>query len=298
MDLATARSQFQPRFKPTNFQPGGPAELPPPGVFKTVHYPSPAGQLAAYLSPDPGDGKRHPALVWAHGGFGGIGEFCWAAAPASNDQSVNAFREAGVVCLCPSWRGENDNPGQFESFYGEIDDALAAVEFLRAQPYVDPQRVYLAGHSTGGTVALLAAELDVKRHIRAVFSFGGMPNMVEMVQRDGDYGPTPFDPASVMDKVVRSPALWVRKLQTPTWYFEGALRSPYPPDAKAMEKLAQTTNAPFHAFIVDGGTHFTILRPLTKLVAAKIVADTGDATSISFTADEVSKAIAAEATTK
>ena len=30
--------------------------------------------------------------------------------------------------------------------------------FLAAQPYVDPARIYLGGHSTGGTLALLVAE--------------------------------------------------------------------------------------------------------------------------------------------
>ncbi len=50
--------------------------------------------------------------------------------------------------------GENDNPGQFELFYGEVDDAVAAIDYLRSVPYVDPSRIYLAGHSTGGSITL------------------------------------------------------------------------------------------------------------------------------------------------
>ena len=55
---------------------------PPPDVFRTVRYDSPAGKLAAYLTPDPKDGKKHPAIIWIHGGnCNSIGEFLWQAAP-------------------------------------------------------------------------------------------------------------------------------------------------------------------------------------------------------------------------
>src|SRR4051812_1761730 len=43
-------------------------EAPPAGVFKLVRYTSPAGKLAAYLTPSPNDGARHPAIVWVTGG--------------------------------------------------------------------------------------------------------------------------------------------------------------------------------------------------------------------------------------
>src|SRR5579864_8524702 len=40
---------------------GKPASEPPPNLFHLVRYTSPVGELAAYLSPDPGDGQKHPA---------------------------------------------------------------------------------------------------------------------------------------------------------------------------------------------------------------------------------------------
>ena len=43
----------------------GPAEQPPAGVFDLVKYDSQAGKLAAYVTPDPKDGKKHPAIVFA-----------------------------------------------------------------------------------------------------------------------------------------------------------------------------------------------------------------------------------------
>src|SRR3712207_5871413 len=47
----------------------GPAETPPPeSGFELIRYDSPAGSLAAYLTRDPGDGRKHPAIVWVTGG--------------------------------------------------------------------------------------------------------------------------------------------------------------------------------------------------------------------------------------
>src|SRR5262245_54485769 len=40
------------------------AELPPKGDLERVKYPSPIGNLTAYISPDRGDGKKRPAIIW------------------------------------------------------------------------------------------------------------------------------------------------------------------------------------------------------------------------------------------
>lgn len=53
----------------------------------------------------------------------------------------------------------------------EMTDALAGLAFLRAVPGVDPKRVAVAGHSSGGALALLMAERD--RTLRAVVDFAG-----------------------------------------------------------------------------------------------------------------------------
>ena len=41
-----------------------------------------------------------------------------------------------------------------------IDDAAAAVEFLRQQPQIDPARVFVLGHSLGGTLAPRIAQAN------------------------------------------------------------------------------------------------------------------------------------------
>lgn len=53
----------------------------------------------------------------------------------------------------------------------ELSDALAGLAFLRALPEVDALRVAVAGHSFGGSLALLVAERD--SGLRAVIDFAG-----------------------------------------------------------------------------------------------------------------------------
>lgn len=270
----------------SSFEAVGEADEPPADVFQKVHYPSPAGDLVAYLTPDPGDGERKPAVVWAHGGFGGIGASFWMPASRKNDQSARAFREAGIVLMCPSWRGENDNPGQFELFYGEVDDLLAAVAYVKSLPYVDPERVYVAGHSTGGTLALLASAAQVD--CRAVFSFGGAPDMHSVMEDDDGYGNTPYSLDSERDHDLRNPSRYIKHFRVPTFYFEGT-DSWYTIDAETMGEMAETHEVVFEDFELPGD-HFDILAPTTALVADKILADNGPQCTIEFSLPELEAA--------
>lgn len=77
----------------------------------------------------------------------------WEAASPENDQTARQYREAGIVTLAPSLRGGNDNPASREGYFGEVDDVLAAADWLAAQPGIDPARISLGGHSTGATLA-------------------------------------------------------------------------------------------------------------------------------------------------
>ncbi len=276
-DLTSARAGFQTRVTANpNYQADGPVDPAPAKLFSVVHYASPAGKLAACLSPDPGDGKKRPALLYAHGGFGGINGIGFGR------EEFAPFRDAGFVLFCPSWRGENENPGKYEMFFGEVDDAVASLEYLAKVPYVDPARIYMLGHSTGGMVTLLTAESSSR--LRAAFSFGGAPDLA-----NADYGNTPFDRSVGGEVRLRSRVLFVAGLKAKTFYFEGD-RSPdgkpdegYLPDARRMQTLATAAKAPLQMFTVEGGTHFNIVRPISTLLAEKLKADAGEACSLTLT---------------
>jgi hypothetical protein len=150
---------------------------------------------------------KHPAIIWLTGGFSNsIGDIAWTPGPASNDQSASGFRDAGIVMMYPPLRGGNNNPGYIETFYGEVDDVLAAAKALATLDYVDPKRIYLGGHSTGGTLALLVAAAGGDR-FRAVFALGPVDNVV-------GYGADvlPFDLKNPKEAQVRAPVVWVSSI--------------------------------------------------------------------------------------
>jgi acetyl esterase/lipase len=278
VSLPEARRGFQTRLARRESA-GEPVPKPPPGPFRLVRYDAPPGKLAAYLSRPPQDGKRHPAILWITGGdCNTIDQSIWREGPPKNDQSASAFRKAGIVMLFPSLRGGNDNPGLKEGFFGEVDDVLAAADYLAGQDFVDTRRLYLGGHSTGGTLVFLAAASTDR--FRAVFSFGP----VEDVR---GYPPVylPFDPTNPREWELRSPRRWQHSVRSPLFVFEGTEQ---PGNIESLYDLARASRNPLvHCYPVNGANHFSILFPVTRLVARKILRDDGPTTNIAFTEDEL-----------
>lgn len=256
---------------------GYPTPEPPAGMFQLEKYRSPIGQLDAYVSPSPGDGQKHPAMIWVFGGFdNSIGETAWESATADNDQSASAFREAGMVMMYPSFRGGNMNPGNIEAFYGEVDDLLAAADHLAKKDYVDPQRIYLGGHSTGGTMAMLAAAATDR--FRAVFSFGPVDDV-------SGYGADvlPFSPWNEKEVSLRNPIQWLHAMKSPVYVFEGSSGN-----ISCLRNMRHaSTNPQLHFHEVRRADHFSILAPVTALVADKIRQDNGPSCNIQFADDEI-----------
>ncbi|WP_205529452.1 alpha/beta hydrolase family protein [Taibaiella koreensis] len=251
---------------------------PPPELFRIVSYPTAIGNMSAYLSKIPDDGKRHPAMIWIIGGWGNdIGDV-WSAQEPENDQSAAVIREAGIVMMYPSLRGGNENPGTDETCYGEIDDIVAAAKYLAQQPGIDPKRIYLGGHSTGGTKVILAAEYS--NLFRAAFSFGAAAAI-------DNYDPADlnFDPRNEQELKLRSPVLWLHSLTAPLFVFEGAAGN-Y--DAlKALEHAGKEDSPLAHFFILKGKDHFSTLQPTSRIIAAHILADTGSQCTIRFSKEEL-----------
>jgi hypothetical protein len=256
-----------------------PLDKPPPDVFQIVQFDAPMGKLAAYLSPAPKDKERHPAIIWITGGdCNTIGDV-WKPAPARDDQTAAAYRKAGLIMMFPSLRGGNHNPGFKEGFMGEVDDVLAAADYLAGKEFVDPKRIYLGGHSTGGTlVFLLAAASD---RFRAVFSFGPTENV-------GLYGREyiPFDRTNPKELELRSPLKWVNTVKSPLFVFEGTVQGNL---GSLMKLKAASRNPLVHFHPVKGANHFSTLAPVNKLIAERILKDAGDTTNLSFTDEELAK---------
>lgn len=269
--------------KPDAPVPSGPGAPKPP--FDLITYKSPAGELAAYLTPDPKDGKKHPAIIVCTGGFGGIGSSSWFP-----ERYTGHFRKAGLVVMCPSWRGQQSNPGRWECFRGEVDDALAALEHVRGLPYVDPSRVYITGHSTGGTMALMVALSTDK--VRAAFPLGAKYDIRNVTGGEESWGrPAPFDTSKEEELRARSPIDFIGTIMAPTFAFEGSA-SPNDLEAPKANELAAKAGRPFRHFSIVNGDHFNIVDCTNALIAAKIAADTGPACAIAIEDGEVQRAFA------
>lgn len=255
---------------------------PPSHLFRTIGYEAAPGRLAAYLTPDPQDNKKHPAIIWITGGdCNTIGDV-WTDAPASNDQTARAFRDAGIIMMFPSLRGGNDNPGVKEDFLGEVDDVLAAADYLACQEYVAPDRIYLGGHSTGGTLVLLVAECSDR--FRAVFSFGPVADI-----RSYSTKTVPSLGSNPREAELRSPGRWLASIKTPTFVLEGTVAANLA-SLQAMSRVS--TNPMVHFFPVRGANHFDILAPTNRLIAEKILRDDELTCNVTFTEAELSKPFA------
>lgn len=179
--------------------------------------------------------------------------------------------------MFPSLRGGNENPGVKEGFFGEVDNVLAAADFLAKQDCVDPGRIYLGGHSTGGTLVLLVAECSPR--FRNVFSFGPA---ADVSTYPAQY--LVFDTSNRREIELRSPLPWLDFVASPVFVLEGTAQG----NLSALEQMSHaTTNAMVHFCPVNRATHFSTLAPATKLLAEKILHDDGPTSNITLTPEEL-----------
>ena len=127
-------------------------------------------QRYTVLSPTPSATEpetRHAAVVLLHSGFNG-------------DEKVSAelarrLVQRGLVVILPAYRGEKRrvdgkrSDGKVEFCRGEVDDAQAALSWLRAQRSVDQKRLATLGSSHGGCIALQLGQREPE--LRALVTF-------------------------------------------------------------------------------------------------------------------------------
>jgi dienelactone hydrolase len=90
-----------------------------------------------------------------------------ADAPGNNPYREIAFRlaRAGIITVRYDPQGVGDSDGAANTavdFLGEVEDARAALAHLRADPRVDPTRIVVLGHGTGGGAAAVVARSDAR----------------------------------------------------------------------------------------------------------------------------------------
>lgn len=211
-DYDAARKAFTSELNAKGPSPQKADPLPrvlPQGV-KEVTYKSGTLELKAWLKDQP-DGQKHPAIVFCHGGFAfGQEDFTYDAA---------MFAARGFVVLAPMLRGENGMPGNFELFLGEVDDVNAAGRFVAQLLSVDPARVFVSGHSAGGTVALMAVlRQDTPYAVAA--PIGAAMDVLDLM-REEFAALFVFDPREPKEVLIRSAVYFGASLKRPAYLFAG-----------------------------------------------------------------------------
>jgi dipeptidyl aminopeptidase/acylaminoacyl peptidase len=190
--------------------------------YRKIYYTSPIDglRIPAYVFAPltrKGD-KAHPAMVWVHDGIHGTWQTMYFP-------FVREAVERGYVVIAPEYRGSTgESKEHYEAFdYGgkEVDDAIAAFDYLATLPYVDTSRVGIMGWSHGGYITALAV-FRQKHPFKAAAAIVPVTNLFTRLARSGPGYQRDFSttiggmPHEKMDEYIkRSPVYAVDSLQIP-----------------------------------------------------------------------------------
>jgi dipeptidyl aminopeptidase/acylaminoacyl peptidase len=216
-----------------------------PSGAKEVTYMSGKLRLKGWLSTER-FGKAAPAVVFLHGGFAADDDD-WAAAQELIKQ--------GYILFMPQLRAENGNAGYFEMFGGEVDDVIAAGVYLQKIPGVDPKHIYVMGHSVGGSLAILAAQM--RSPYKASASLSGYARLTEWIDHFAHI--VPFDLKNANERMIRDPYLYVSSLQVPLFMFTEQA-NPHAVEVNRTFCLQVAKTSSCHHTVIEGD-HQTMIEP-------------------------------------
>ena len=122
-------------------------------------------------------------MLWNHGS---------EKLPGGRPDLGNFYTSHYFVFFVPHRRGQGRSPGEYiqdviaqappsqraekmvELQEVAVDDVIAALNYLKSQPFVDPQRIAMSGCSYGGIQTLLAGERDLGIKALIPFAPGAM----------------------------------------------------------------------------------------------------------------------------
>lgn len=241
-DYAKARKNF--RTKLTRIT-SSPQQIPmpeaPTGV-SVVEFPSTDLRLKAWINlPDKISKEKIPAIVFLHGGFGFI---------KNHWEQAESFRKAGFIVMTPILRGENGQAGNFTLLYDETDDVLAAADYLAKQSFVDKNNIFVAGHSIGGTLTMLAAQSSKK--FRAAAAFSGSPDQKLLLRFGFPKDRIPFDQSDPREFAMRSPLAYAASFKVPTRLYYGSEERVFDLTTRRTAELAQAAKLDVAAVVTPG----------------------------------------------
>ena len=170
-----------------------------------ITFPSAGPELHGFLWKPDGPGP-FPAILWNHGS---------EKLPGSQPLLANFYTGHSYVFFVPHRRGQGRSPGEYiqdlvaqappserarrmvELQQAAVEDVIAALNYLRSQPFVDPARIAISGCSYGGIQTLLAGERDLGVKALVPFAPGAMswdqnPPLQDRLERAVDLAKAPI----------------------------------------------------------------------------------------------------------
>jgi carboxymethylenebutenolidase len=146
---------------------------------EVIHYPAGEWKLPGYLYRPHGDGP-HPAVLWNHGS---------EKEPRAHPELARFYTEHGFVFFAPIRHGHGNADGPYivdlqkaaatdaekvklHDVYNH--DVVAAIAWLKEQPFVDRERIIVSGVSYGGIQTLITAETGLGVRGFVAFAPGAM----------------------------------------------------------------------------------------------------------------------------
>ena len=238
-DYALARQSFRTDLVTRGPAPDKPQPLSPPHGASEVRYRSGALDLVAWMSHEAEPKSPRPGVIVLHGG-NALWHGHWDLA--------KPYVEAGYAALMPALRGENGQAGSFSGFYDETSDVLAAAEVLRAQPGVDSERIYVAGHSIGGTLTLLAAMSTTL--FRAAASYSSAPDARAFFRHYPE--DIRFDAKNPREFDMRSAICFAASFKCPILMLHGSEEHHSDMAIRATVERAKSAGLRAHRGVIDG----------------------------------------------
>ena len=232
-------------------------------VAEAITFPSAGGRIAHALfyrptNPDvvAPDGELPPLVVWSHGG------------PTSNaenalDLEVQLLTSRGIAVVDVDYGGSSGYGREFrrglEGAWGvvDVDDCVAAAQYLADRGEVDPERLAIEGGSAGGftTFAALAFR-DVFAAGISQFGIGDLETLARETHKfesrymDRLVGPYPAAAALYRE---RSPVHHLDEISCPVLVLQGLEDQVVPPSQAEAVVAALAANGVPHAYLAFEG---------------------------------------------
>jgi dipeptidyl-peptidase-4 len=209
------------------------------------------------LSPKLDPGKRYPVYLFVYGGPHGqqVADAWYGSFPLHQ-----ALVDRGWIVFTVDNRGTNRRGTRFESAVyrsmgdAEVQDQLAGVEWLKRQPFVDPDKIAVQGWSYGGYMTLKLLE-----KAPGVFAAGvAVAPVTKWELYDTAYterylgnpavDPKPYETSDALDDAVkiRDPLLLVHGMSDDNVVFQNSTE---------LYARLQQAKRPFEMMAYPGATH-------------------------------------------